>query len=559
MVTAICRITFENFFPDNTENPDLVFTGDDLTENGVKISDYCYNNGNLIGTTMTKEVEIELRNLKEYDLADKNFKLEIGVLVNGTYEYVPYGEYKVSKYEDLKSSKKYKIIAYDNMTKLNEEYSKNTTFMPTFPITLKEFYTQFMASYGIDVEEQTLPNENFEISEMPNFEGYTARTILMKIAELFGSFAKINRNNKCQMFLKTDTDIQIDLETMNSKLEIDNQYGPINVVSIGMSNVEGENVTLKDEDSIAQYGETTIIIDDNPFIYTEDLRELVINDLYNQLHNFTYIPVKFNLKALMFTDCGDKVQVRNMEDTVWINTIILNQNINIPRTRSSSIESPALTSTARKNQYISQSKQKGTKTEIAVDKQNKKIQQVVAEQTEQGKKLVEQEQSIDGIKTNVEEVVVSMGEVTDSLDNNINLLSADMQKKLEELGKSLTDYQLTVSTQFEQTNKDFSFLFNNIVEQMNSNSENTSERFAEIVKYIRFEDGNIILGRSDNELILKQSNDRISFIQNENEVAYFSNNKLYVKEIEVTEKLFLANFAFVRESNGSLSFKKVRG
>lgn len=166
---------------------------------------------------------------------------------------------------------------------------------------------------------------------------------------------------------------------------------------------------------------------------------------------------------------------------------------------------------------------------------------------------------VSSLEDNVEEVVASMGEVTDSLDKNINLLSADMQKKLEELGKSLTDYQLTVSTQFEQTNKDFTFLFNNILEQLNSSSESTSEKFAEIVKYIRFEDGNIILGRSDNELILKQSNDRISFIQNDNEVAYFSNNKLYVKEIEVTEKLFLANFAFIPESNGSLSFKKVRG
>lgn len=552
MVTAICRITFKNFFPDNTENPDLVFTGDDLTENGVKLTDYCYNNGILIGTAMTKEVEIELRNLQEYDLADKSFKLEIGVLVNGTYEYVPYGEYKVSKYEDLKSSKKYKIIAYDNMTKLNEEYSNNATFMPTFPITLKEFYTQLMASYGIEVEEQTLPNENFEINEMPNFDGYTARTILMKIAELFGSFAKINRNNKCQMFLKTETDIQIDLEAMNSKLEIDNQYGPVNVVSIGMSNVEGENVTLKDEDSIAQYGETTIIIDDNPFIYTEDLRELVINDLYNQLHNFTYIPVKFNLKALMFTDCGDQVQVRNMEDTAWINTIILNQNIKIPRTRSSSIESLALTNTERKNQYISKSKQKGTKTEIAVDKQEHKINLLAEKTDEANTKMAE-------LQINIDKVTQSVAEVTTALNEDIDLLSADMQSKLTNLGQALTDYQATVSTQFEQTATDYKFLFNTVVENINTNSTENNEKFAEITKYIRFEDGNIVLGKSDNQLILKIQNDRISYQQNGSEVAYFSNNKLYVTKIEVIESLQLGSIIFVVEQNGSVSIEKVGG
>lgn len=504
--------------------------GDFLTDSDTKITDYCFKDGILIGTAMTKEVELEIKNSENYDLADKSFDLEIGVMVDDTnkvYEYVPYGEYTVTTYEDLKSNQKYKIIAYDNMNKLNPDFKENTSFNPTFPITMKEFYRQFMASYGIKIEEQTLPNENFIVTEMPNFDGYTGRSILMRIAEIFGSFAKINRLNKCQMYLKTETDIQVGLESMNSKLEIDNRYGPVNVVSVGMSNVEGENVTLKDEESITQYGETTIRIDDNPFIYTEDKREAVINDLYTQLHNFTYVPVKFNLKALMYSDCGDAVQIRNMEDTEWIDTIILNQNINVPRTRQSSIETKALTNTQQKLQYISQSKQAKTRTEIIVDKQNQLIQSIV--------------------------------EVTTSLDNNIDILNADLQKQLKDLSANLEDYQATVSTQFNQTEKDFNFLFNQLVESINGNAEENSEKFAEIVKYIRFEDGNIILGRSDNELILKIQNDRISYQQNGSEVAYFSNNKLYVTTLEVTHSLQLGNFAFIPRANGNLSFKKVGG
>lgn len=503
--------------------------GELLTNNGVNISDYCFNDGKLIGTAMVKEAEIEIKNSDNYDLADKSFDLEIGVMIDDTneiYEYVPYGEFTVTTYEDLKSNQKYKIISYDNMNKLNPDFKENTTFNPTFPITMKEFYRQFMASYGIEIEEQTLPNEDFIVTEMPNFDGYTGRSILMKISEIFGSFAKINRLNKCQMYLKTETDIQIGLESMNSKLEIDKQYGPVNIVSVGMSNVEGENVTLKDEESIIQYGETTIKIDDNPFIYTEDKRESVINDLYDRLHNFTYIPVKFNLKALMYSDCGDAVQVRNMEDTEWIDTIILNQNINIPITRQSSIETKALTNTQQKLQYISKTKQEKTRTEIIVDKQNQLIQSIV--------------------------------EVTTSLDNNIDILNADLQKQLKDLSANLEDYQATVSTQFKQTEKDYTFLFNTLIESINSSSEGNSEKFAEITKYIRFEDGNIILGKSDNELILKIQNDRISYQQNGSEVAYFSNNQLYVTKIEVTDSLKLGNFAFIPRENGNLSFKKVR-
>lgn len=417
----------------------MVFAEENLTDNGIKIADYCYNNGVLIGTTMAKEVEIEIKNPLNYDLADKFFSLEIGVLTDveeideetgetriaKNYEYVPYGTYIVSKYEDLKSSNKYKIIAYDSMIKLNENFANNITFKPAFPIILKEFYREFMSSYGLEIEEQELPNENFVVNEMPNFDGYTGRSILGRIAELFGSFAKINRDNKCQMYLKTSTDVQIDLEVMNSKLEIDNQYGPVNVVSVGMSNVEGENVTLKDEESIAEYGEITIRIDDNPFIYTEELRELVIDDLYLQLHNFKYIPVKFNLKTLMYLDCGDEIQVRNMEDTEWINTIILNQNINIPRTRSSNIETSALTETQQNFQYISKSKQKETKAEIKVDKQNLTITQLAQETTDQGTRLAQVEHNVEGFKTEIRDETDGIQTKITQIEESINGIITD--------------------------------------------------------------------------------------------------------------------------------------
>ena len=498
----------------NGENYEYIRITDALESNEDGIKDILYGDGRLI--RKVKENKTEKLNVIERK-------------EDYLYEEIPYGKFIVYSYSDTKSNNKYKLIANDFFVKLNPDFLENKAFNPTFPIKAKNFYEQFMLSYGIEVEEQTLPNENFIIDEMPNFDGYTGRTILGKLAELFGSFAKMNRNNKCQMYLKTQTDIVIDRNCMNSTLEIDKRYGPVNVISIGMSNVEGENVTLRDEESILENGETMIRIDDNPFLYTEALREQAIQDLYNRLHNFLYIPTKFKGKALLYSDCGDAVKVQNMNTTTdeYVDTIILNQDISLPITRKSTCTNLALNNTEQKLQYISKTKQEKSRAEIIVDKQNKLIQSVVS--------------------------------ITKSLSNNLDILSIDMQKKLSELGQNLSDYQVTVSTQFEQTNKDFNFLFNNIIEQINSTSENTSEKFAEIVKYIRFEDGNIILGRSDNELILKQSNDRISFIQNGNEVAYFSNNKLYVKEIEVTESLYLGNFAFIPESNGSLSFKKVRG
>lgn len=87
---------------------------------------------------------------------------------------------------------------------------------------------------------------------------------------------------------------------------------------------------------------------------------------------------------------------------------------------------------------------------------------------------------------------------------------------------------------------------------------NTDVRFEEIQKYIRYIDGKIILGEVGNELELRIANDRLSFYQNNSEVAYFSNNKLFVTDGEYTNSLQLGKFAFIPRENGNLSFKKVR-
>lgn len=446
IITTTAKLTFKNFFPKNTvqdvdemsvkelnetfvnylvanDITDLIITGTLISEDGLCLEDSAYSNGQLIGTAMAKELEIDVKNPYKFDLSNKEFELEIGVMTDRdelTYEYIPYGTFIIVDYEDLKSSNKYKIVSNDLMIKLNEEFNSNRNFSPTFPITAKNFYIEFMTSYGIEVEEQELANQNFLIEAMPNFDGYTGRQVLMRLAELFGSFAKINRNNKCQMYLKTETEERITSNEMNSSLEIDNRYGPVNVVTVGLSNVEGENVTLQDNESIETYGETTIRIDDNPFVYTEELREQVIQDLFNRLNGFSYIPVKFKLKGLLYTDCGDTIQVENVQTGEFIETIILNQYWKVPKTRQSEIESPALTNIAQKYKYISKTKQAQTRTEIMVDKQGNKISLLIDQVGNRTEKTTSITQDIDGIDARV-------GDIEDITDEATGITSIEMK------------------------------------------------------------------------------------------------------------------------------------
>ena len=396
-----------------------VLDGNNLSS--VSIKDYCNNNGTIIGTTMCKEVEIELIN-NEYDLADQEFLLELGVeIAEDTIEYIPYGNFLIKEYQDVKSSNRYKIVAYDYMDKLNAKFIDNNEY----PITLQQFYTNLASDYGLEIEEQELPNQNFNIETKPYFDGATGRNVLSSIAQMFGSFAKINRNNKIQMYLKTETSEQISREQMNSSLEINKIYGPINSVVLSLSNVEGENVSMRDEPSIEANGETTLEIQDNPFIYTEALRSQALEGIFNRVFGFSYIPTSFNYKAYLYLDCGDAVQVQQMSTDEYVDTIILNQEIKVPATRKSKCENLALTKTQVNNQYVPPEVQAQRRTEIIVNKQEGTIQQI-AEKTEQNAtSILQVTQQSNELIIQAQELRNEMAEVEGNLEN-ISKMIEDM-------------------------------------------------------------------------------------------------------------------------------------
>lgn len=115
----------------------------------------------------------------------------------------------------------------------------------------------------------------------------------------------------------------------------------------------------------------------------------------------------------------------------------------------------------------------------------------------------------------------------------------------------------SVSTTVEQTKNSFEIQFNQFNADLEAVASGADAEFEEIRKYIRFVDGQILLGEVGNELELQISNDRISFLQDGAEVAYFSNRKLYVTDTQILHSLQLGSFAFMPRSNGNLSFKKV--
>lgn len=121
-----------------------------------------------------------------------------------------------------------------------------------------------------------------------------------------------------------------------------------------------------------------------------------------------------------------------------------------------------------------------------------------------------------------------------------------------------TQLKEAISTVFKQTADELGIQFNTINERITEENSEIIKNLDEISKYIRFKDGDILLGAVGNPLTTKISNGRISFLYNDTiEVAYITDQKLFITQAEILDQIVIGNFAFIPRSNGNLSFTKI--
>ena len=165
--------------------------------------------------------------------------------------------------------------------------------------------------------------------------------------------------------------------------------------------------------------------------------------------------------------------------------------------------------------------------------------------------------SIDKVAENVNKAVYNteqnlMASIEVSQENILSTVSEKCYLK-DETDRLVSE----VSSKLEQSAEGWEMQFTRFNAALEDVATGTDAEFELIRKYIRFVDGSILLGEEGNSLELKISNDRISFMQGGSEVAYFSDNQLFVTDGHFINSLQLGNFAFIPRTNGNLSFKKL--
>lgn len=113
-----------------------------------------------------------------------------------------------------------------------------------------------------------------------------------------------------------------------------------------------------------------------------------------------------------------------------------------------------------------------------------------------------------------------------------------------------------LSTLSEQAEGYFTWIVSQYI-QLNDAVQDVKELNDEQVRilqtYMTFSEDGLVIGKSGNPFTFRVVNDRLAFFMNNTEVAYLSNNKLYVTQAEILSRLVIGKFAFEPQANGNMS------
>ena len=163
----------------------------------------------------------------------------------------------------------------------------------------------------------------------------------------------------------------------------------------------------------------------------------------------------------------------------------------------------------------------------------------------------------------IESDYVTNDAVTSITEDVYSRIDQTAESIMSEVGSTYVTsegFEEELNTRLTQTEEGWEMTFDQFRQWVETENGETQTVFEELRKYIRFLDGNIILGDRNSDLQCIITNTKISFTQNGTEVAHISNNKLYITNAEVLDRFTVGNpasgfFDWIPRTNGNLGMK----
>ena len=194
-------------------------------------------------------------------------KFEYGLLVNGVYEYLNYGNYIVYSSEKQEDTLSYKITCYDKMLYSMKDYEHIDI---TYPCTIKQYLIALCNKIGLQFKDSDFANENRQItSELfmtinedgtYSSMGYTYRDVLDQIAETTGGCICITLDDKVEVRYINKA-LEYSTSKNTNEVEIETQVKEkVKTINIDGNSYQGESPSPDNPQEIKNVGENGIKI-----------------------------------------------------------------------------------------------------------------------------------------------------------------------------------------------------------------------------------------------------------------------------------------------------------
>ena len=236
---------------------------------------------------------------------------EIGLLVDGTYEWVKMGEYFINDIEIDRNRKTTKLDLMDGMFKLNREHVTDLTY----PAEIRNVIKEICLKTGIELanENMGLASMNYRIDKIPKDKKMTFRDVLSLATQMLGMSCFFNREGKLEIKELTDSGIVITADSYFmhglTKSEIEYQIA---------------GITCKKDKEMLTVGLRTgrSLEIENVLMY-----QSALDNLYHSIKDIRYYPYSLNYQGHLLLDVGQWVTIKTNTGETF-KTPVLSQSFN---------------------------------------------------------------------------------------------------------------------------------------------------------------------------------------------------------------------------------------
>ena len=333
---------------------------------------------NLNGVTPTFQGSILKSVMKQLDV-DSNIDIPIGtsinykfgVLVDGKFEYLDFGNYVVFSSEKQEDYDSYKIVCYDKML---YSMKQNEDLGVAYPISVRDYLKALCNKLGLQFKNA---NDNFvNYSRMIKQElyvglDYTYRDILDELAQVTASTICLNKNDELELrYISNNAVDTIDEEYLKDiNVNFGEKYGPINSIVLSRS-AESDNVYLQDEESIQANGLCELKIVDNQIMNWND-RSDYLPEILNKLDGLEYYINDFASTGIAYLELCDRYNVEIGDNTY--SCVMLNDELEVTQGLVENIHTDMPEETETDYTKADKTDRRINNVSLIVDKQQKEI------------------------------------------------------------------------------------------------------------------------------------------------------------------------------------------